>query len=76
MKHVVIAAFALAATFGLAIGCHQSQPDTTPTAPLPPPPQEAQAMPATPDAAPPLIDAPGPMGSPNVGEGFPGTNQP
>ena len=74
MKTVVIAALALTASFALAIGCHESQAPTTPT--LPPPEQSAQAAPAIPDAAPPLIDSPGPMGSPTTGTGFPGTNQP
>ena len=73
MKTVVIAACVLVASFALAIGCHESQPPTTPT--LPPPQQSAQATPAVPDAAPPIIDSPGPMGA-DPGQGFPGTNQP
>ncbi|HEY1813968.1 MAG TPA: hypothetical protein VGG74_16570 [Kofleriaceae bacterium] len=66
MKSVVIAAFALVASFALAIGCHESQPGTTPAQPQP-------VASVVPDAAPPLIDAQTPMGG---AQGWPGTNQP
>ncbi|HEY3803000.1 MAG TPA: hypothetical protein VGL61_10355 [Kofleriaceae bacterium] len=70
MKTVVIAACALVGSFALAIGCHESQPGTTPMAQ----PQPV-ATAVVPDAAPPLIDSPGPMGA-DPGQGEPGTNQP